>query len=481
MELNLNSLLNETARQLQSLRALPPELLKPQLIEALVLKSTLLAQPQTTARTQHTATPQLPQQPGTPQLPPAQARVELAWQGRVLQLLSAQPLPVGSQVRIEVTARGELKLLPPATANNTPPAPSRQGDAPLPPALQQSLRENLPRQRALTELQPLLQRLLTPSQLPKLPPPVAAALQRLAATLPKSQQLQNPDGLRQAVARSGNFLEVRLTGNRDGAPVVARPGPSSRQSLTSANNAPLPTVRSALPQGDARQIVQAIGSEAADGDLKAQLVQLLALVRRFAPATAAAPENLPGGEQLYSARPQPKPPTAAQATADADAELEQLQQLNRLLQGGLARIQMNQLDGAASRATAGADGQPPTPSWSFELPVQTARGGDTLQLRIEQQARQSDGARQMQWRVQLDFDLHELGKLAAALVITGANVAATLWAEQQHTHRAVRAEVDHFKAALEGVGVCVTEVQCRLGLPPEQKHRWQQQLVDVRT
>jgi hypothetical protein len=469
MELNLNSLLNEAARQLQSTRALPPELMKPQVIEALVLKSTLLAQPQaTTARGPQPATTQLPPA-GTapPSLPaPPQARVELAWQGRVLQLLAAQPLPVGSQVRIEVTARGELKLLPPTTGNPGAPAAPRAGETPLPPVLQQSLRESLPRQRTLTELQPLLQRLLTPAQLPKLPPPLAAALQQLAATLPTSQQLQNPDGVRQALARSGNFLEARISGTTASA-VTATATPAANSSAATTN---------------AQQIVQAIAGEAADGDLKAQLLQLLALVRRFAPATPAATEQPPGTELLYTARPQPKPPAVAAAAADSvDAELEQLQQLNRLLQGGLARIQLNQIDAAASRAATGPDGQPPAPSWSFELPIQTQRGAENLQLRIEQQARHSDGVRQMQWRVQLDFDLHELGKLAATLVITGPNVSATLWAERQHTHRAVRAEVDHFKTALEGVGVRVTKLQCRLGLPPPQQHRWQQALVDVRT
>lgn len=511
MELNANnpltgsslasSLLNDAAQQLQSTRALPPELLKPQVIEALVLKSTLLATPGSgTTQAPQTQPATLPANPQAQQQAVAQAKVELAWQGRVLQLLSAQPLPVGSQVRIEVTARGELKLLPPQLANATPntPTTARPAEPALPLPLQQSLRENLPRQRALTEMQPLLQRLLSPTALPKLPAPVAAALQQLAASLPRPQQLQSADGVRQAVQRSGNFLEARVTlpaapGARSAtAPQMPQMPPISNsaerlQPLTGGNAKPAAPGDTATPPRAAASVdsellrtAQATADAAADGDLKAQLLQLVAMIRRFAPAAPGAPlETLP--DQLYSARPQPKEAPAAIPVDGGERELEQLQQLSRLLQGGLARIQMNQLDGAASRVAGGNDGQPPVPSWNFELPLQTPRGGDTLQLRIEQQARQQEGVRKMQWKVQLAFDLHELGKLAATLTITGSNVAATLWAEQQHTHRVVRAEVDHFKAALEGVGVQVTEVQCRLGLPPEQKHRWQQQLVDVRT
>jgi len=510
MELNANnpltgsslasSLLNDAAQQLQSTRALPPELLKPQVIEALVLKSTLLATPGSgTTQTTQTQPATLPANPQAQQQAIAQAKVELAWQGRVLQLLSAQPLPVGSQVRIEVTARGELKLLPPQLANTTPntPTTARPAEPALPAPLQQSLRENLPRQRPLTELQPLLQRLLTPASLPKLPAPVAAALQQLAASLPKPQQLQSAEGVRQAVERSGNFFEARVTvptpalsPTRPGAAVAIPPvlnnAAQRSQPLTTtggktaASNDTTPPRTAPAVDNELLRTVQATADAAADGDLKAQLLQLVALIRRFAPAApTTALETLP--DQLYSARPQPKQAPVATSVDSGERELEQLQQLSRLLQGGLARIQLNQLDGAASRAVGNSDGQPPVPSWNFELPIQTPRGAENLQLRIEQQARQQGSVRQLQWKVQLAFDLHELGKLAATLTITGANVAATLWAEQQHTHRVVRAEVDHFKAALEGVGVRVTEVQCRLGLPPAQQHRWQQQLVDVRT
>ncbi len=491
MELNLNNLLSgsalpDSARQLQSTSALPPELLKPQVIEALVLRSTLLPPGSSSGNAQAPSTTPLP----STQMQ-AQARVELAWQGRVLQLLSAQPLPVGRQVQIQVTARGELKLLSSQLANNpASPATARPAASTLPPPLQQSLRENLPRQRALADMQPLLQRLLNPAQLPKLPPPVAAALKHLAASLPRPQQLQSADGVRQAVARSGNFLEARVTTATASAasqpgvaakPIGDLPIPAGTNAKTTLPTNTLPTSKAPTPVVDTRALLtaQATADAAAAGDLKGQLLQLVALIRRFAPATpATALETMP--DQLYSARPAIKPAPGAQPDS-GERELEQLQQLSRLLQGGLARIQLNQLDSAASRHVSSGDNQPPVPSWNFELPIQTPRGGDTLQLLIEQQARQNGSVRQMQWRVQLAFDLHELGKLAATLTITGANVAATLWAEQQHTHSVVRAELDHFKAALEGVGVCVTEVQCRLGLPPAQKQRWQQQLVDVRT
>src|SRR5690606_1488126 len=197
------------------------------------------------------------------------------------------------------------------------------------------------------------------------------------------QQLQNADGVRKALADSGHFHEARAAaGGRSG--------------------------------------------ETAPPDIKAQIVQLIALIRLFAPPkpvpATAAQGQVPPGEMLYSARPQPH---SAIPASESDGSDHELQQLSKMLQAGLARIQLNQLDTVASRQVAQADGQPPLPSWVLELPISTPRGTDNLQLRIAQQRRQQGEQVQMQWTVQMAFDLHELGKLAATLTILGNNVAAT--------------------------------------------------------
>jgi hypothetical protein len=158
----------------------------------------------------------------------------------------------------------------------------------------------------------------------------------------------------------------------------------------------------------------------------------------------------------------------------------QLTQLSKLLQSGLARIQLNQLDSAVSRHT-GNETQLQVPAWVLELPLPTSRGNDNLQVRIEQHHKQQDARKRVQWTVQIAFDLHDLGKLAATLSIVDKNVAATLWAERANTHRNVQDKIDYLRAGLESVGVRVTEMQCRLGLPPARTALVSQQLVDVHT
>lgn len=428
---NLNSLLSGALAQ-GNLKQLPAELLgRPQVLEAVVLSHAPLtgAAPRADA-------------------PSPVYRIAVLWQGRTLQLLSSQPPATGSRVQLQINARGEVSLLSTtAPAAPTPRIlPDNLGKTAL--ALQMALRENLPQAEPLHKLVPLLERLDNPPLAQQIPEPLAKSIGRLLQSLPRPEQLQNTESLKRALVDSGALLEARL--RRGAAP----------------------------PTGaEVAKIV--------DGDLKAQIVQLLALLRRLgfaAPTPAKAP--LPGadGETLvYSARPvhaAAAQPARAENADSADALLEQL---GKLLAGGLARIQVNQLEGAGARHLNSADNPQPVPTWVFELPLQTPRGGDNLQLRIEQRRQQHEGRTRSQWTVNIGFDLHELGKLAATLTIVERSVAATLWSEREHTHRAVRREIDHLRAGLEQAGVKVTEVQCRLGLPPPRNSPVSQQLVDVLT
>jgi hypothetical protein len=273
---------------------------------------------------------------------------------------------------------------------------------------------------------------------------------QLLRALAQAQQLQNPAALKQALHNSGSLLEARL------AQAAAQP-----------RN----TVAAELPQALA-------------GDIKAQIARLLAAIGRPGMAVSddwRGPAPSMPQDPLYDARPQPPRHGAPPPQQERDDTVTTLlHQLGKLLQAGLARIQINQLDSAATRHPGGADSVP-VPAWVFELPLRTPRGTDNLHVRIEQRPRPRDALERTQWTVQLAFDLHELGKLAATLTILGRDVAAVLWSEREHTHRAVQAEIDTLRTGLEAAGVKVTEVQCRLGLPPPRSAPLMQQLVDVRT
>lgn len=492
MDINLNQLLNSAVLQ-STLQQLPAELLaRPQVIEAIVLRNTLLPSAPTTNTSPNNPLllpSNLTETLATANTPATLAlannyRVSMQWQNRVLQFLSAQPLPTGKTVQLQINARGEVLLLPPtaaakiaaaqastlaaalsksanvaatnssATTNN--PLAAALKATPLQ-TLQQSLRETLPKQEPLHTLLPLLQKLMSPAVRAQLPPVVGKMIEQLLQSLPKPAQLQSADGVKRALENSGTFLEARLV----------------KANTTSPTNNEPP-------------------SKVLETDLKAQLTALLNIVRRLIPnsdpntaaktQTGFAQSGAVSEEELVY---DPKQilrnnVKAAPRAEESDQPDAQLTQLSKLLQAGLARIQLNQLDSAVSRHS-GNDAQLQVPAWVLELPLPTQRGNDNLQVRIEQHRKQTGARSRVQWTVQIAFDLHDLGKLAATLSIVEKNVAATLWAERANTHRSVQEKIDYLRAGLESVGVKVTEMQCRLGLPAERAALISQQLVDVHT
>lgn len=479
MDVNLNQLLNNAVLQ-NALKQLPPELLaKPQIFEAVVLQNILL--PNTPGKA---ATPNLPllilpnpaapmsSQPGTSPAGASQSqsqsqvanfyRVTVEWQNRVIQMISQQPLPTGQRVQLQTTPRGELMLVPNLkTALSHTTAPVGITPTPISPvqqAAQQALRELMPRQQPLVTLLPLLQKLVQPTLRDQLPAPIAQAVKQLLQSLPRAEQIQTPTGVKQAVENSGTFLESRL--------------------VRAANSNPNP---SAQPMAQTPAAI-------ATTDLKAQISTLLALVRTFIPtqpaqsATPTSPLSISAEELVYTHKPalQPQQGHIATGQQSIDSTESLLSQLSKLLQAGLARIQVNQLDGIVARHV-GNDAQMPVPTWTMELPLRSAYGNEQLQLRIEQQPRKRNQQKRPQWNVQIALDLHELGKLAATLAIVDKNVAATLWAEREGTHRRVQEQIGYLRSGLESVGVHVTEMNCRLGMPPTPKNPLSQQLVDVHT
>ncbi len=505
MDLNLNQLLNSALSQelltqqtlaQKAIAQLPPELLsKPQVIEALVLQNTLLP-----AASTEQPTPALPILilPTADTVPVQNAntlyQVNVEWQNRLIQLLSPQPLPTGTRVPLQIDpaqgtgARGTITLLSPeiaakillaqnsssrsalapplaqptwqrttpTTVQSTLQSPLTTRMQPAPPLLsptpaqtiQQSLREWLPKQQPLHALVPQLQKFLQPAIRERLPQPVFKALAQLLLALPKPAQVNNAENLQQTLNNSGSFFEARLA-----RALIAEP----------ATAEPLPKIFAS--------------------DLKAQIGALLEIIRKFAPDDAAVHSTLPNTENdfIYAAKPPAPHATPHIAPSSESDHLDSLlTQLGKLLQAGFARIQLNQLDSVSARHV-NHETQAPVPTWVLELPLRTPHGIDQLQLRIEQRRKQQQQRTRVQWNVEIALDLHGAGKLAVSLAIIDKSVAATLWAEREQTHRRVREEMTFLRAGLESVGVNVTEMQCRLGLPTPRSNPISQRLVDIHT
>lgn len=223
---------------------------------------------------------------------------------------------------------------------------------------------------------------------PALPAPLKTAVaQVLAYQLPGSPPPTAAE-LRQAVARSGLFLEARLA-----------------------------------------------SGAAPAGDLKSALVDL---VRAFQPL--AQPGAGPG-----QARPPPAPPfkggpvhgqVALNADFPADAPLPAIaERLARHAEGALDRQLMMQAASTPERPQ-----RPGSGPWLFELPLATPAGPSIAQFEIDRddggsprggEAEEDEDSRL--WRARFSLDLHGMGPVHARLTLGRGAIRVGLWAEDPAT------------------------------------------------
>lgn len=486
----------------ESTRALAAESLKPQVIEAQVLGNTLLSGTRTSATRPLLRIPTallgvITQTPAGGTAPPQGSvyRVELQWQGRPLDLVSSRALPPGSRVAIDVGASGQPSLLRvampsaglgaarlpfvslPSTELLSPPPQRTLAQPAVTAVLEQARREALPRQEPLNRLLPRLASLADAGTLPR---PVLAALRELLQTLPRAEQLSQSAGLKRALAESGTPVRP------EARPQIGEPRANMRHGTTSSSGGD-DSVRTKPARADTNAVPRPAPAEsdaaAVPRSRQEQISQLLQLLR---PLLGAVPKrsDVAVAEELLSLQRPDIPEQAARAAAAEPSTTAELATLQRLLQAALARLQIHQLDTLASRQPAGnepsaaANAQPPT--WIAELPIHTPRGFDQLQMRLERRTEEQNGRKATCWQIQLDFDLHDMGRFSASLRLNGAQVAATLWSEKEGTHYLVRNAVKGLRTRLQDVGVQVTDVACRLGLPTAAPPPLRQ-LIDVRT
>lgn len=345
----------------------------------------------------------------------------------------ANPFPPGSLgAAIAKLAGLAFPLAEPAATVGSPSAaatsvpvrgtPSAQ---PLPgelaaPILQAAARQ-MPIAAALTQM------LATPSA--DSPEALRQALTQLAAGRSSPEALRTPEGLREAVAKSGLFLEANLAA---GAP-------------------------SGPPQ-----------------DLKSMLVALRALL------AGSGPEAAPAGKTLDRPGTENAPPRAGLAFG---AELAPRQpDLPRLAEGAVERLklmQMASLDHPEMRvtddraqglrlavsiplATQGPD-KPPTAMVGLVIEHQPPAPQHAAMLEPEREANGETEA--FPWKVRIALDLEETGPVQAEVALRGQSVSVTLWAERQTVALAARQSIGDLHDALTGAAFDVVKLEIRDGRP----------------
>jgi hypothetical protein len=275
----------------------------------------------------------------------------------------------------------------------------------------QGLRERLPLQNGYAPLLGVLAALGRRPIARLLPAPLRAALATLEAAINKPADVSSPMGMKEAIARSGTFLEAHL----------AEP-------------------KQATPAAD---------------DFKAAL---LALRRTL----ADLPASRPG-----ATTPRPTadtPPPLAQRPLVAQARAPELPVTEEEVDGLVGQLRVDTRAALSRVEIAQLESQPQAGLWMIEIPLAGVRGYDVLQLRIEE-GKPGPGEQEGPWTVGFAIDPPTLGPVQGEIQLRVPRVSVRLWAQHAATVMRLENEFVSLRRLLEMNGLVLDHFACMHGLP----------------
>ncbi|AMN46623.1 hypothetical protein ACG33_05825 [Steroidobacter denitrificans] len=283
-----------------------------------------------------------------------------------------------------------------------------------------------------------------------LPREVTLAATGLWQALPETAKLGDPAALRDALVRSGVFLEAHLAAGANAA------------------------LRS---------------------DLKALLLSLVRTLQlQGARASAAGPGTGTHFPLPASGGPLTPLPAAPASLALLDTPAPQLNELARHAEGALARLMTTQIANYAAGT--------PTQPILIELPVRHEERAYVLRLRIEHDGAPAcpahegpgtlgersgrpnedspDECAAQSWSVEAALDLGTAGGLHAKVTLDGRRIGVQLRAESPAVVEALSARAGELEAALREAGLDIDRIMCLHGLPAGDPRTRTVRLLDVK-
>jgi len=178
-----------------------------------------------------------------------------------------------------------------------------------------------------------------------------------------------------------------------------------------------------------------------------QKVQLLQLLRLFTPKARAAQQAQSGEAAQQDGKP-----------INGD---QLMNRLLRLVEASLGRIQSHQ-------ASSLPGDEPGRQVWQFEMPIQLVDKQDHLQLRVrrEETAGEDGEDPQRVWKVDIEFDFDTLGGIFSRINLSGEQVSAAFWSQQDSTAAIIERAIPKLQQALLDAGLQVAAVSSLTGTPP---------------
>ena len=311
--------------------------------------------------------------------------------------------------------------------------------------------------------------------IPAVPEPVRQAAERLLALPPVLDDSISADDVKQALDRSGLFLEANLSAEVNGGSAA----PASADDLKAALVVLRNVVKSWLAT-DLPTMSESNGATGTSGALGRMAAQLSEDSGGSNGQGTQAAQN--GARAQNLANPPPPPyrgaPTAGQpATAPSISADMAPRDIGKVLlsetDAALARQTLLQAASlpdhmAASLANGSAVRNDPSgPRWLFEVPFATPQGPAVAQFEIARDGHNTPAApTAVAWRARFSLDVEPIGPVHAQIALTGSRAAVTLWAERPETSAKLRDNAPELANALRQAELDPGDVLVRAGSPP---------------
>jgi len=337
-----------------------------------------------------------------------------------------------AQAQAAEIALSDAPQTPSAMTAPDPASPTRPADAAE--ALAAAVRTAAARQGGLAPLMADLEQAVNAGT--TLPAPVAAAAARvLDLRAPLEENLVGAD-VKQALARSGLFLEARL------AQMPAAPAPVD--------------LKAALVVF--RQVVK-LWLDAGVPDASAPAASAPIASARPAVPPAAPPPPYRGAPPTAQPIASPTLPPEAPPRAVAEHLLGQTE-------AALARHTLLQVASLPEAVPAGgSQATHPGSHWAFEIPFATGQGTAVAQFEISRDGGHAAAEGRTVWRARFSLDVEPMGPVHALVAVLGEQAAVTLWAEREASAARLREGAGLLADALRGAALEPGNIQMRVGAP----------------
>lgn len=300
---------------------------------------------------------------------------------------------------------------PPPAAATPAPAPGSPAQLVMAAATQAAAQQQSPA--------PLMQALAV--RLPHLPAPVAEAATRvLANRVSLDRGAPTGDALKQAVLRSGVFLD---------APVKTGAQPDLRQALTQLRGT----------------LMAWLGDE---------IAPVAPVIRRPSPPPTRG--AMPRGQA-------PELPQAPEGSAKEAGKA-----LLSQTEGALARVKLMQLSTqGAEAARPGAAAAAPS-EWNLELPMMLGHELAMAQVQIARDGKNKADPKDKNWRLRFALKFSVLGEVGAQVTMVGTRASVAIWADEDATAEMLESMLPELAPALTAKGLDLVSLSVRRGVPRDE-------------